>query len=184
MSGRHRKPHNRAPGRHRRPPGPARWLAPGLVAVALLGAGGVGAHAALSDSGSDSHGTLLPTTTMTLTPTATPTDAPGVAPSSAPSPAPSAAPSSSQAPSPAPQRAHHSAVFLRLAVTGSVSWIDVRRPDGHVLVSGMVRHGHRLTYRHGPLEVVIGNAGAVLLTRHGHTTRAGKPGEVLTFTAH
>jgi hypothetical protein len=69
-----------------------------------------------------------------------------------------------------------------MAITGSVSWIEVKRPSGRVLVSGMVRHGHRLTYRHGPLDVVIGNAGAVQLTKHGHTARAGRPGQVVRFT--
>ena len=69
-----------------------------------------------------------------------------------------------------------------MVITGSVSWIEVKRPSGRVLVSGMVRHGHHLTYAHGPLDVVIGNAGAVQLTRHGHTARAGKPGEVVRFS--
>lgn len=68
-----------------------------------------------------------------------------------------------------------------MAITGSVSWIEVKRPSGRVLVSGLVRHGRRLAYRHGPLSVVIGNAGAVTLTRHGHTSRAGRPGEVVTL---
>jgi hypothetical protein len=50
-----------------------------------------------------------------------------------------------------------------------------------VLVSGIVRHGRHLTYRHGPLSVVIGNAAAVTVTRAGHTSRAGRPGEVVTL---
>jgi hypothetical protein len=68
-----------------------------------------------------------------------------------------------------------------MVITGSVSWIEVKRPGGRVLVSGLVRHGHGLTYTHGPLDVVIGNAGAVQLTKHGHTSRAGKLGEVVRF---
>jgi hypothetical protein len=76
---------------------------------------------------------------------------------------------------------HRPSYALKLAVSGSVSWIEVRRPGGKVLVSGLVRHGHHLTYRHGPLSVVIGNAAAVLVTRHGHTSRAGRPGEVVTL---
>jgi hypothetical protein len=51
-----------------------------------------------------------------------------------------------------------------------------------VLVSGMVRHGHRLSYAHGPLRVVIGNAGAVQVTRHGKSHRAGHPGQVVNLT--
>jgi hypothetical protein len=73
-------------------------------------------------------------------------------------------------------------VALRLVITGSVSWVDVRRPSGRVLVSGIVRHGRRLTYSHGPLTVVIGNAGAVQVTRHGTTHKAGTPGEVVRLT--
>lgn len=69
-----------------------------------------------------------------------------------------------------------------MVITGSVSWIEVKRPSGRVLVSGLVRHGHHLTYRRGPLDVVIGNAGAVRLTRHGQTSRAGKRGEVVRFS--
>ena len=173
MSGRHRKPRSHAGGRHRRPPGPAHWLAPGLVVVALLGAGGVGAHAALSDSHSGTQSQVPPTTPQSLppevrtAPTSTPT----------PTPTPSATPSAA-----ATHPAQHPTVALRLVITGSVSWIDVRRPNGHVLVSGLVRHGHRLTYTHGPLTVVIGNAGAVQLTRHGTTHKAGRPGEVVRFT--
>jgi hypothetical protein len=71
---------------------------------------------------------------------------------------------------------------LKLAVSGSVSWIEVRRPGGKVLVSGLVRHGHHLTYSHGPLSVVIGNAGAVHVTRAGSTRKAGRPGEVVHLT--
>ena len=168
MSGQHRKPRSRTPGRHRRPPGPAHWLAPGLVAVALLGAGGVGAHAAFTSSGSSAP-TGMPRSYQ---------DTGSPAPSSSPVPTtvPSASPSAAV---PAP---HRPAAALRLSITGSVSWIEVRRPNGHVLASGMVRHGRHLTYRHGPLLVVIGNAGAVQITRHGATHRAGRPGEVVQLT--
>ena len=68
-----------------------------------------------------------------------------------------------------------------MVITGSVSWIEVKRPSGHVLVSGLVRHGHHLTYRRGPLDVVIGNAGAVTVSRHGVTRKAGRLGEVVRF---
>jgi hypothetical protein len=137
------------------------------VVVALLGAGGVGAHAALSNS--DNGGQQIP---RLITPT-------GPLPSSSPSPlasSPAPSPTPSSAPTPV---AHHQQFALRLAITGSVSWIEVRRPGGHVLVSGLVRHGHKLTYRHGPLSVVIGNAAAVQVTRAGTTRKAGRPGEVV-----
>jgi len=104
-------------------------------------------------------------------------------------PAPSASPSASAAPSATPSasapasppRSHRASYALRLEVTGSVSWIEVRRPGGTLFVSGLVRHGHRLTYRHGPLSVVIGNAAAVQVTRGGVTHKAGRPGEVVTL---
>jgi hypothetical protein len=169
MSGRHRKPRNRAPGRHRRPPGPARWVAPGVVVIALLGAGGVGAHAALSNS--DSGAPSMPTTyPENVSPSIG--AVPGVSPTPTPSPSPSAAAS-------APAAAHHRVVALRLDVGPGISWIEVRRPGGRVLVSGIVRHGRHLSYAHGPLDVTIGNAGAVRITRHGDTRRAGKPGAVV-----
>ena len=81
--------------------------------------------------------------------------------------------------SPAPSPVHHPSYALKLSITGSVSWIEVRRPGGKVFVSGLVRHGKSLTYRHGPLSVVIGNAGAVTVTRSGASHRAGKSGEVV-----
>ena len=170
MSGRHRKPRSHAAGRHRRPPGPSRWLAPGLVVVALLGAGGVGAHAALTDSGA-SDPSAPPAAARAPSPAPASTS-----PSAAPVPAATSAP-------PAPPAVHHARqVALQLAITGSVSWIDVRRPSGHVLASGMFRHGRRLSYAHGPLRVVIGNAAAVTLTRAGVTRKAGHPGEVVKLT--
>ena len=138
--------------------------------VALLGAGGVGAHAALSNS--DSGSRSMPTTYPdNVSPSS---DAvPGVSPT----PTPSVSPSPSAAPAPA--AAHHRAPALRLDVVHGISWIEVRRPGGRVLVSGIVRHGRHLSYAHGPLDVTIGNAGAVQVTRHGHTSRAGKPGQVV-----
>jgi len=170
VSGRHRKPPNRTPGRHRKPPGPAHWLAPGLVVVALLGAGGVGAHAALTNSDSDTRMPLILPNHASASPGAVP----------ALSPTPSASPTPSGAPTPV---AHHRPpVALKLSITGSVSWIEVRRPGGKVLASGLVRHGQKLTYHHGPLSVVIGNAAAVTVTRHGTSHRAGKPGEVVKLT--
>jgi len=174
MSGRHRKPRNRAPGRHRRPPGPAQWVAPGVVVIALLGAGGVGAHAALSNS--DSGSRSMPTTyPENVSPRAS------AVPTVSPAPSPSASPSPTATTS-APAASHHRVLALRLDVVRGISWIEVRRPGGRVLVSGIVRHGRHLSYAHGPLDVTIGNAGAVRVTRHGSTHRAGKPGEVVHLT--
>lgn len=176
MAGRHRKPVT--PGRHRKPPSPARWVAPGLVAVALLGAGGVGAHAALTHNDSTGPGVPVadrgpgPMQSTATVPTPTPTSA-------APSPTQTAtAPAEVQTRPRAP-------AALAMSITRGVSWIEVARPSGRVLVSGLVRDGRHLRFRHGPLRVVIGNAGAVRLVRHGHVhAPAGRSGQVLRFTVH
>jgi hypothetical protein len=60
-----------------------------------------------------------------------------------------------------------------------VSWVEVTRPGGKVLYSGLLRHGREVVVRRGPASAVIGDAGAVRLSRHGHVTNpAGRPGEV------
>jgi hypothetical protein len=138
------------------------------VLVLVLGAGGVGAHALTSSNGSSPQS--VPTarsSTSGATPTLTP-----------PAPGPSATPTPSS--SPTPRQRQHRAPALTLAITGGVSWIEVGRPTGRVLFRGLLRHGRRLTYVGGPLTLVIGDAGAVRLVRHGHITQpAGRPGEVL-----
>jgi hypothetical protein len=163
MSGRHRKPAaRRGNGRHRRAPASARWIAPALVSVLVLGAGGITAYAALTARTGD--GSPRPAATP-----ASPT-APGPVPTS---PAPTA-----QRPRPSP--ATHPAPALALAVTGRVSWIEVTRSNGQVLFSGLLRHGRHLAYATGGLRLVIGDAGAVRLVRHGRVTApAGRPGQVI-----
>jgi len=170
MAGRHRKPAVR--GRHRRPTSHGRYLATGVAAVAVLGIGGVGAHAALSGGSGGSPPAAAPAGTST-TPAAT------LPPVGTPPPTPVAT-SSSHVPS-----AKSPSVALALTVTGQVSWVEVTRPNGHVLVSGLIRHDRRLAFRHGRLRVTIGDAGAVRLVRHGHVhAPAGRPGQVLRFTVH
>jgi hypothetical protein len=100
----------------------------------------------------------------------------GAVPAVSPTPTPSPSPSATSTPRP-----RQPSYALRLAITGSVSWVEVRRPGGKVLVSALVRHGRLLTYRHGPLSVVIGNAAAVRVTQGGTTRKAGRPGEVVTL---
>jgi hypothetical protein len=152
------------------------------VAVAVLGVGGVAAHAALTSSGSDASGdsaqmpVVLPDGASTG-----PGAVPSVSPAGTPSAMPSAVPSPTATPAVTPASPHRQ-VALRLVVVRGISWVEVRRPGGRVLVSGIVRHGRHLAFAHGPLDVVIGNAGAVRLTRNGHTHRAGAPGQVLRFT--
>lgn len=177
MAGKHRKPAaGRVTGRHRAPPSRAHWVAPALVSLAVLAAGGVGAYAALVGS-SDGSGTAAGPASRPTVADSTPA-APVSTPSAAvstPTPAPSPA-------STAPARPQHALV---IAVTGRVSWIEVTRTDGRVLYSGLLRHGHRLAYRNGGLHVVIGDAGAVRLVRHGRVTApAGRPGQVLRLFVH
>lgn len=178
MPGRHRKPPT--PGRHRKPPGPSRWVAPTLVVVALLGAGGVGARAALSGGGSESP--AAPTAARPVLPASAASATATVSPTSSPPPAAVASSAPASTPAPGPRPAAHPAA-LAVTVTGRISWVEVTRPSGHVLVSGIIRHGRHLAFRHGPLHVVIGDAGAVRLVRHGHAhAPAGRPGQVLRFT--
>ncbi|MDQ1696703.1 MAG: hypothetical protein QOJ03_2056 [Frankiaceae bacterium] len=170
MSGRHRKPPaKRGQGRHRTPPGHGHWVAPALVAVMVLGAGGVGAHAAFTGHpGGDPPGSVALTA-----PTTAPASPPGAVTPAPPTATPPAGHPSGR---PAP--------LLAITVTGGVSWIQVAAPHGRLLFSGLLRHGRRLVYRHGTLHVVIGNAGAVRLDRHGRQTApAGRAGQVLRFVA-
>ena len=178
MAGRHRKPpsrHHR--GRHRQPPSNARWIAPTLATVAVLAAGGLSAYTAL-------HGSDAGTPTASA-PTAAATSA------TASSAAPTAATSPSAKPSPGPTSTAddqpnevHAQPALRIVVTGRVSWVEVTRGNGHVVFSGLLRHGHRLVYGAGPLHVVVGDAGAVRVDRHGHPhAPLGRPGQVVRFNA-
>jgi hypothetical protein len=178
MAGRHRKPSSRHHrGRHRQPPPPTRWIAPTLATVAVLAAGGVSAYSALTGGGDDSGppAAASPAAPASTTPaSAEPT--PMVSPSAVPTPSGTGT---------AAHRTTHSrpAPALRLATVGGVSWVEVSRPGGHVAFSGLLRHGHVLTYRQGPLLVTVGNAGAVKAVRHGHADgRLGRPGQVVRFT--
>jgi hypothetical protein len=174
MAGRHRKPpsrHHR--GRHRQPTSNGRWIAPTLATVAVLAAGGVSAYSALNGSGSAPNHPAIgssPTPTTTTPPVASPATT-----------APSAAPTPTAVDK--PPRGHVEPAAVRLVVTGHVSWVEVTRPSGHVAFSGLLRHGHRLVYSTGPVHVVVGDAGAVRLDRHGHRhAPLGKPGQVVRFT--
>jgi hypothetical protein len=180
MSGRHRKPPaKRGQGRHRTPPGHGHWATPALLAVTVLGAGGIGAHAAFSGHADPAApGSIAPSSVAQLTPTpAAPGSGPvEVTPTPTPTPGTPASPPRTRTVRPAPA--------LAITVTGRVSWIRVTALHGRLLFSGLLQHGHRLVYRHGTLEVVIGDAGAVRLDRHGrHADPAGRPGQVLRFVA-
>lgn len=181
MAGRHRKPPaRRGSGRHRQPPPRRQAVMPALAAVVVLGAGGVGAAAAF---GGDPAPAPMPRVAASLAPPTGP--APAVTSPAAGSPAADTATATAGTPSPDPPHGTAAAArssrpaALVIAVPGRVSWVQVLRGP-RVAFEGMLRHGHRLAYRHGPLAVTIGDAGAVRLVRDGHGHgRAGKPGEVL-----
>ncbi|HEU5033625.1 MAG TPA: RodZ domain-containing protein [Mycobacteriales bacterium] len=196
MPGRHRKPPpRRGGGRHRQPPPRHRLAIPAIAAVVVIGAGGVGAAAAFT--GGSEH--PQPRAVATIGQLG-PTDAAGPLGSASPAapapkvgdpaPATGASPTSGAitlspvvvSPGAAPTRPRHGSVALGLTVTGRVSWVQVTR-GSHVLFQGMLRHGHRLTYPHGPLQVTLGDAGAVRLQLGRHVTDpAGRSGQVLRFT--
>lgn len=178
MAGRHRKPpsrHHR--GRHRQPTSNARWIAPTLATVAVLAAGGISAYAALNGGSAAGPAAAPPSAVATTTSaSATPITSP---PSATPTPT-----DSRPRPAPVPRSSpRQPAPALQLVVTGQVSWVEVTRADGRVLFSGLLRHGHRLAYRSGPLHVVVGDAGAVRLDRHGRSRAPlGRPGQVVRLT--
>jgi hypothetical protein len=165
MAGRHRKPPTKgAHGRHRRQPPRRRLVAPALGSVLLLGAGGIAAAAAIT--GGNGPG-VRPVTTPTASPELTATSAPTTA-TPAPTPSTSVEPKPTR---PAPALAIH--------VIGRVSWVEVTRAGGRVLYSGLLRHGREVVVRQGPATAVVGDAGAVRLSRHGRVADpAGRPGEV------
>jgi hypothetical protein len=140
----------------------ASWEAGTGVAALALSAGGLSAQAAFT---SPSHpagaAANLPRFVLQLPETAGP---------------------ATQAPRPAPGH-HRARVRARppafvLTVTGRVSWVEVSRPSGRVLAGGLWRHGRHIVVRRGPLRVVIGDASAVRIVRHGHRIRRGRPGAV------
>jgi hypothetical protein len=191
MSGRHRSA-TRASyrGRHRAPRAlHERWAAPVAVGVLAVAAGSVGAYAALTGSGSQG-GTpparhAMPVASVTATPGAAAASAPA---SGGPAGAASTRVTATPVPSRTPQHAapagspHRAPALLEVRVVGHASWVDVRR-GSRVLVSRMVHHRGDLVFRRGPLQVVIGDAGAVDLRLAGHVrSPAGAPGEVLRFS--
>jgi Domain of unknown function (DUF4115) len=165
VAGRHRRVRSSASARHRKPPRRGHIVLPTLAAAAILGAGGVGASAALSGGGSADHpaATRPAGPIATLAPSTTPTG--GATPTVAPAPRPAPVPD------------------FAITVTGRVSWVQVIGPHGRVLIAAIVRHGRTLTYSQRPLVVTLGDAGAVRLVVHHHVKApAGRRGAVLRLT--
>jgi hypothetical protein len=166
MAGRHRKPPSKGgQGRHRRPPERRRLVAPALGTIVLLGAGGVAAAAAITGGGGTGRtpDVVASTTTAPATVAPSPTQPTAV-------PQPSATEPEHRRP----------AAALAIRTTGAVSWVEVTRPGGRLVFSGLLRHGHAVVVRRGPAHAVIGDAGAVRLSRHGRVSEpAGRPHQVL-----
>ena len=164
MSGRHVKV---ARGRHRRATPANRLVTPALVAALALSAGGLSAQAAFTGT-HHAVGTAaanLPRFVLQLPEATSP---------AAPRPSGTATVHHG-----ARRRAERTAApAFVLTVIGRVSWVEVSRPNGQVIAGGLWRHGLHLVVRRGPLRVVIGNAAAVRVVRHGHPVRRGRPGAV------
>jgi hypothetical protein len=138
-----------------------------VLAAGVLGAGGVGAQAALTGQPHVYLPRLLPglvvPSPLPLSPTL---DQPPAGVSKAVAPPAKPVPD------------------FAITVAGVVSWVRVALPTGRVVYAGMLRHGHVLTFARHPLTVTIGNAGAVRLVLHHRLQHAvaGSAGQVLTFT--
>jgi hypothetical protein len=171
MAGRHRRVRPvTGRGRHRNPPRRGHIVLPSLAVAAVLGIGGVSAGAVLGAG----HGT-----SADVVPVGQPRVS--VSASSAPS-------APAQAAAPAPVASTASPVHVRPApdfavtVTGRVCWVQVVGPGGRTLYAGLLRHGRTLSFAQRPLQVTLGNAGAVRLVLHHRAhAHAGKQGQVLQF---
>jgi hypothetical protein len=182
VAGRHRKPPY-GHGRHRKQMQPGRWASPVLAGLIVLGISGVGAVTAITD-----HGSGAPTTGSAATSSSTAARTTYLSQAQKPTPT---------SPSPTPRRTHAtqptrartsatkpaSPRRFELTVIGHVVWVSVTIPGRRTLFAGMLRHGRTLRYDAHPLDVVIGDAGAVRLVLQGHAhSPAGKSGEVLRLT--
>ena len=165
------------PGRHRSEPAGRsyHWL---RLVLAVAVAAGVGVAIALLTRGGGSSGGP-----DTLAQSAQPTASPAVSrtPSPTPTPTPTvrtstAAPAKTTKP-PAPPP------VLALTITGGQSWVQVSQHGGPVLFQGTLQHGAHQVYSTGVFDLVLGDAGAVSLVVHGHTSApAGRPGQVVRMT--
>lgn len=118
--------------------------------------------AAAIGSGHEVHDLAKPRTLPTV-PLPAPSSTPTVTPTSVPAPA--------QLP------------WFSVTAIGRMAWVQILGGHRQVLYSGMLRHGRTVGFNQRPLQVTIGDAGAVrLVVRHHARTPAGKPGAVLSFS--
>jgi len=164
VAGRHRRVRPiTGHGRHRIPPRRGHVVLPGLAVAAVLGVGGVSAGAVLGGG----HPAARTAPVASPRPVGTSTSAVPVAP------APVASTATGAPVKPVPDFA--------VTVTGRVCWVQIVAPRGRVLYAGLLRHGRTLTYLQRPLQVTLGDAGAVRLVLHHHAKPAGHRGQVLRF---
>jgi hypothetical protein len=157
-------------------------LLPAGTLVAVVAVGAVGLSQSLSSGGSTAAtaGVALPGVTPPSIPgpsvLATPASA---APASAAAPTPAA---STPAPAKPRPRRHRAADALRIRSTGPACYVQVTRKSGRLAVRRII-HGHQtLRFRRPGLDVVLGNAGGVVVAVSGHRPhRAGRSGQVVHF---
>jgi hypothetical protein len=151
---------------------------PALAATVVLGGGGAALGLAVGGTNGTSGGTATPQITPFAAPIVLST-----APVIDPTPSVAAAPTARAAHSRATAKQHPRPTdTLRLVITGSASYVQVRTWNDHLLIARVLHHDQRLAFRQHGLRVTLGNAGAVRLTVAGHRARvAGRPGEVRHF---
>jgi len=175
VAGRHRKQHAVRPhaqhGRHRKPPSRPRAVLPTVAIVAVLAVGGLVFGREIGRAIAQGQ----PPREAVVTPRQ-----PLVVPSVAASPDPPAPPVATKA----RHRHHHHRVpppALRLRDVHGSCYVEVSR-HGHVLTRRILHRGQRVVVRRGGLDVVLGNAGAVRISTHGHASRRpGPTGQVRTL---
>lgn len=146
------------------------------VVVRLVGGDGNGdADAAPADRASAAGS---PTSAASRSGT-TPSPSPSVTASGSPSPT---ATSASPSPTAKPSKKPRDAPTLTLEVTRSISYIEVRGPNGQVYVLDTFDAGFKRSWDDPRLTVVLGNSAAVKVTVNGTVRPRGGEGQVQRFT--
>ncbi len=148
----------------------ANWTA--VMALALAVVVGIGVISFLQRPQSSS-----PTASNPAPTSSTPT--PGSSASSTPSSTPTTQPTPSTSPSDVVAQAD--GVTVKLAVTGSASWMRVTNASGKTLFEGTLTKGDTKTFRDKTrVKLLVGNAGAVSLKVNGRDLGApGASGQVI-----
>jgi hypothetical protein len=144
----------------------------------VLGGGGAALGLAVGGTNGANGGTATPQITPFAAPVVLST-----APVIDPTPSVAAAPTSRAAQPHATAKSHPRPTdALRLTITGSSSYVQVRTWNNHLLISRVLHHDQRLAFRQHGLRITLGNAGAVRVAVAGRPARvAGRPGQVRHF---